>query len=118
MFVDGDRTVAENLADLGGVQVAFDAMQAHMARTQVTNAPSTSEDLLTPEQRFFVAAASIWRAETREASLQSLLLTDTHAPAQVRAIQPLRNCDAFHEAFDIGPGEPMYLAPEERIVIW
>jgi putative endopeptidase len=118
MFVDGELTVAENVADLGGVQAAFDALQVRLAAGEVPGATQVTDGILTPEQRFFVAAASLWRAETREASLQSQLLVDTHAPAEVRAIQPLRNCDAFHEAFDIGPGEPMYLAPGDRIVIW
>lgn len=118
MRVDGNLTVAENVADLGGVQVAFDALQAHRANEATHEAPPISDELLTPEQRFFVAAASLWRAETREASLRSQLLVDTHAPAQVRAVQPLRNFDAFHEAFAIEPGDPMYLAPAARIVIW
>ena len=121
--VDGRLTVGENVADLGGIQAAHDALQAHLARngrplppvpfTEAANTPH-----LTQEQQFFVAAATIWRAEIRDEALATQLKTDPHAPSAVRATQPLRNSDAFHAAFDVDPGDPMYLPPAERIVVW
>jgi predicted metalloendopeptidase len=117
-MVDGQLTLDENVADLGGVQVAFDALQIHLARHDQTATPVADSNGLTEEQRFFVAAATVWRAEIRDEALQTQMMADTHSPSMVRATQPLRNSDAFHEAFDIGPGDPMYLPPEERIVIW
>jgi putative endopeptidase len=72
----------------------------------------------TPEQRFFISAAAVWRSAIRDEALAAQLASDTHAPSVIRAVQPLRNCDAFHDAFDIAPGDPMYLAPEDRVVIW
>lgn len=118
VFVDGEMTLFENVADLGGIQVAYDALQLHLER-HGRPAPAMDEGLrLSQEQRFFIAAATIWRAETRDEALLNQLLADTHAPSSVRGTQPLRNTDAFHDAFDIDLGEPMYLAPEERVVVW
>jgi putative endopeptidase len=117
--VNGQITVTENVADLGGVQVAYDALQHALAGTKhPVYAPVTGFDSLTPDQRFFIAAASTWRAKTREAFLVTLIRVDVHSPASVRGVQPLRNMDAFYQAFDIRPGDPMYLAPEDRVVVW
>ena len=121
--INGQLTVTENVADLGGIQVAYDALQKHLATHGRPLPPppfsAAAEDpYLTQEQRFFIAAAAVWRAEIREEALSSQLSSDRHAPSSVRATQPLRNCDAFYAAFDIEPGDPMYLPPEERIVIW
>jgi putative endopeptidase len=116
--VDGQLTLVENVADLGGIQVAYDALEAHLAKYG-RPVPAAGDTLkLTQEQRFFVAAASVWRANVRDDALLTQLQSDEHSPAMVRATQPLRNCDAFYDAFDIGPGDPMYLPPAERIVIW
>ena len=70
------------------------------------------------EQRFFVTAAAVWRMESRDQYLTTLVKTDGHAPGSVRGTEPLRNMDAFYAAFDIEPGDPMWLPPAERIVIW
>jgi putative endopeptidase len=121
--IDGQITVTENVADLGGVQVAYDALRIHLA-AQEDQSPSTAplatpDPLgLTPEQRFFVACARAWRENTRDAFLSTQVKADFHAPASIRATLPIRNMDAFHEAFAIEPSDPMYLPPEERIVIW
>ena len=111
--VDGELTIGENIADMGGLQIAYDALQAALA----ANDPGEI-DGLTQDQRFFVATSFNWAEHAREEFLRTLVQTDAHAPAQVRGVQPQRNMDAFHEAFDIEPGDPMYLPPEERIVIW
>ncbi|MCA9863596.1 MAG: M13 family metallopeptidase [Thermomicrobiales bacterium] len=114
--LDGDRTLAENVADLGGVQVAYDALRSNLVAGSTTSNPPGSA--FTPDQRFFISAAAVWRSVIREEALTAQLAVDTHAPSVIRAVQPLRNCDAFHEAFDIAPGDPMYLSPEDRITIW
>jgi putative endopeptidase len=123
IVVDGELTVTENVADLGGIQVAYDALQHHLAAHGRPLPPppgsAAAEDpYLTQEQRFFIAAATVWRTEIRDEALRTQVATDEHAPATVRGTQPLRNCDAFYEAFAIEPGDPMYLPPQERIVIW
>ena len=116
IHVDGERTLAENVADLGGIQVAYDALQAELSSDDELALSRASD--MTPEQRFFISAASVWRSTIRDETLTAQLASDTHAPAVIRAVQPLRNCDAFYDAFEIGPGDPMYLAPEDRVVIW
>ena len=116
--VDGQMTLAENVADLGGIQVAFDALELHLDRHGRTTSDAETVSGLTQEQRFFVAAATVWRAKIRDEALMTQLLSDPHAPAAIRATQPLRNCDAFYDAFAIGAGDPMYLPPAERIIIW
>jgi predicted metalloendopeptidase len=113
-FVNGELTIRENTADLGGLQIAYDALRAALAEE---DDPGLI-DGLTQDQRFFIAYALSSVAESRDEALRTRLLTDSHAPLQVRAVQPARNMDAFHEAFGIEPGDPMYLPPEERIVIW
>jgi len=75
-------------------------------------------DGFTPEQRFFMSWATIWRTKTRDEALRNQIKTDPHSPGQVRATQPLLNVDAFYEAFDIREGDGMYLAPEDRVRIW
>jgi putative endopeptidase len=76
------------------------------------------EPPFTEEQRFFIAAASVWRNKTRPAFLELMVRSDTHSPGSVRATQPLRNADAFYAAFGIEAGDPMWLPVDERIVIW
>lgn len=113
--VDGELTLAENVADLGGIQVAFDALEV---RVSASPHEAVTIDALTPEQRFFIAAASVWRAETRDEALVNALRVNAHAPSMIRATQPPRNSDAFFAAFDVGASDPMYLPPEDRVVIW
>lgn len=117
-FINGQLTLTENVADLGGIQVAYDALQLHLARHNMATPVAAATDELTQNQRFFIAASTVWRAKVRPEALQTQLLTATHAPATVRGAQPLRNSDAFYDAFAIAPGDPMYLPPQDRIVIW
>lgn len=127
LFVNGQITVGENAADLGGIQNAYAALQARLASDRpsveaktplATTASAVVEPPFTPEQRFFIAAASVWRNKTRPAYLELLVRSDVHSPGSVRATQPLRNADPFFAAFGIAQSDPMWLAPEERIVIW
>lgn len=114
VFVNGELTIGENIADMGGLQIAHDALEAELA---ANGDPGLIEGL-TQEQRFFLAHANRWAEKDRPEFVVALVSTDSHSPAQIRAVQPSRNMDAFYEAFDIVPGDPMYLAPEDRIVIW
>jgi predicted metalloendopeptidase len=114
LFVNGDLTIGENIADMGGLQIAYDALQAALAEN---GDPGLIEGL-TQEQRFFLAHAFRWAEVARPAFVDTLIKTDSHAPASVRAVEPQRNMDVFYEAFGIEPGDPVYLPPEERIVIW
>lgn len=114
VFINGDLTIAEDTADLGGLQIAYDALQLALAES---GDPGLI-DGLTPAQRFFIAYAFSSVEEARDEALRAQVQTDYHSPLQVRAVQPVLNMDAFYEAFGIEPGDPMYLAPEDRIVIW
>jgi len=114
LFVDGNLTIGENIADMGGLQIAYDALQATLAEE---GDPGLIEGL-TQEERFFIAFAAGWATKLRDEALRVQLQTDSHAPPEVRAVQPARNMDAFFEAFGIEPDDPEYLPPEERVVIW
>jgi endothelin-converting enzyme/putative endopeptidase len=114
LHIDGQITVTENVADLGGIRVSYEAMENYLART---GRPGNI-DGFTQEQRFFIAAATVWREKIRDELLTTLVKSDVHSPSRVRATQPLRNTDAFFPVFDIRPGDGMWLPPEERITIW
>jgi predicted metalloendopeptidase len=124
VFVNGQITVGENAADLGGIQVAFDAFTARQAETAATATSNDSQQIdataaqFTPEQRFFIAASQIWHEAIRDEALNTLVKTDPHSPGEVRGIQPLRNFDVFYEVFGIVPGDPIFLPPDERVQIW
>ena len=109
--VNGRLTLGENIADLGGVALAFRA-HARVSR----DAPSI--DGFTPAQRFFLATATIWRANTSEELRRTLAQVDSHSPRELRVIGPFSNLDAFQEAFDLDDAAPMMRPREERIEIW
>ncbi len=113
--VNGRLTLGENLADLGGVNIAYDALERTLARD-----PSKRKmiDGFTPEQRFFISFAQVWRTNIREAEARRLLTIDPHSPGRFRAVGPLVNCQQFFDAFDIKPGDAMWRAPELRAHIW
>lgn len=112
--VNGRFTLGENLGDLGGVNLAFDGLQRHLAQTGAR----AEIDGLSPEQRFFISWARIWRTKYRDDALKTQIRTDPHSPGHYRAVGPLVNVDAFYEAFDIREGSPLYRAAEERVRIW
>lgn len=114
VYVNGEFTLGENIGDLGGVLGAYDGLMNHL---EEVGRPGEI-DGFTPEQRFFMNWATIWRSKSREEALRNMINTDPHSPAQVRGVQPLLNIDAFYEAFDIQEGDAMYLSPEERVRIW
>ena len=115
VHVNGKLTVGENLADLGGVNIAYEALQDVLAKDP---AKRKMIDGLTPEQRFFISFAQIWRINIRDAEALRLATVDPHAPGRFRAFGPLLNVQSFYEAFAIPPGSPMWLPPEKRALVW
>ncbi len=103
VHVNGKLTLGENIADLGGLSVAYDALQIAL---EESGNPGLI-DGLTPEQRFFISYASIWRNLQRDDALLHQVKTDPHTPAYYRVIGPLSNMSAFFNAFNIQPGDPM-----------
>jgi predicted metalloendopeptidase len=114
IFVDGKFTLGENIGDLGGVSAALDGLRIHLK--QAGN-PGLI-DGFTPEQRFFISWATIWRSKARDEAIKNQVKTDPHSPGQYRAYVPLQNVDAFYEAFNIKPGDGMYLVEDKRVKIW
>lgn len=114
IFVDGKFTLGENIGDLGGVSAALDGLRIHLK--QAGN-PGLI-DGFTPEQRFFISWATIWRSKARDEAIKNQIKTDPHSPGQYRAYVPLQNVDAFYEAFNIKPGDGMYLVEDKRVKIW
>jgi predicted metalloendopeptidase len=114
IFVDGKFTLGENIGDLGGVSAALDGLKIHLKKS---GNPGLI-DGFTPEQRFFISWATIWRSKARDEAIKNLVKTDTHSPGQYRAYVPLQNVDAFYEAFNIKPGDGMYIAEDKRVRIW
>ena len=114
VFINGPFTLGENIGDLGGVNVAYDALQLSF---EENGRPENIDDY-TAEQRFFMSWATVWRTKYREDALRTQIKTDPHSPGMNRAIQPLLNIDVFYEAFNIKEGDKMYLEPEKRVKIW
>lgn len=114
VYVNGPFTLGENIGDLGGVLGAYDGLQLFYEE----NGRPDNIDGFTPEQRFFMSWATVWRTLQRDDALRNQIMTDPHSPGQIRATQPLKNIDAFYEAFAIKEGDAMYLPPEQRVRIW
>lgn len=112
-FVNGDLTMGENIADLGGLLVAHDAY-----RRSLGGRPAAVLDGLTGDQRFFLGFAQAWRGKTREDAQRRLLVSDPHAPEASRVNGSVRNVDAWYEAFGVRPGDKLYLPPDKRVRIW
>lgn len=113
VHVIGERTQGENIADLGGVKIAYAALQKDLG-----NSPREKIDGLTPDQRFFISFASVWRSLIRPEALRLRVKTDPHSPAQFRCNGPLSNLDEFAAAFDVPEGAPMRRPAAERVTIW
>ena len=113
--VNGKLTLGENIADLGGTTIAFEALQRAL-----TKDPSKRRNIdgFTPEQRFFLSLTQLWRTNWREAELRRRITVDPHSPGQFRAIGPHVNLPEFYQAFGIKEGAPMWRSPELRAKIW
>ncbi|WP_026703705.1 M13 family metallopeptidase [Flavobacterium soli] len=114
IYVDGKFTLGENIGDLGGVNAAFDGLQIYLKE----NGNPGLIDGFTPEQRFFISWATIWRTKARDEAIKNQVKTDPHSPGLYRAYVPLQNVDAFYKAFNIKQGDGMYVDPEKRVKIW
>jgi putative endopeptidase len=111
--INGDLTMGENIADLGGLLVALDAY--HLS---LKGQPAPVIDGLTGDQRFFLAFAQSWREKRRDEAVRQQLVSDPHSPEAFRVNGPVRNVQAWYDAFDVKPGDKLYLAPAERAHIW
>jgi putative endopeptidase len=112
LYVNGEQTLGENIADVAGLAVAYAAYHKSLH-----GKPAPVIDGLTGDQRFFIAYAQSWRAKIRDAELRQRLATDVHAPDMIRA-QAVRNIDGWYNAFNVKPGEKLYLTPDNRVKIW
>lgn len=113
-FVNGTFTNGENIADLGGVNIAYDALQLYLK--DKGNPGEISG--YTQDQRFFLSWATVWRTLSSEKYMVNQVKTDPHSPGYFRSFGPLINVDAFYKAFDVKQGDKLYKSPEERIKIW
>jgi putative endopeptidase len=111
--VNGRLTLGENIGDLGGLTVAYEAYHISLH-----GAPAPVLDGLTGDQRFFLSWAQGWRNLMRDERMRTLVMSDPHSPPQFRVNGVVRNMDAWYSAFGVQPGEGLYLAPDERVRIW
>ncbi len=114
IHVDGKFTLGENIGDLGGINAAYDGLQLYLKE----NGNPGLIDGYTPEQRLFISWATIWRSKMRDEAIKNQVKTDPHSPGMYRAYVPLLNLDTFQKAFDIKPGDGMYLTPDKQVKIW
>ena len=111
-FVNGQNSLGENIGDVGGLAMAY-----HAYKLSLNGQEAPIIDGTTGDQRFFLAWAQVWKEKRTEESMLNQLRGGTHSPGQYRALAP-RNHDAWYEAFNVQPGDALYLAPEERVRIW
>ena len=113
MHINGELTLGENLADIGGISIAYDAFKL----TEQGKGNETI-DGLTPDQRFFLGFAQAWRLKERPETMRTNISIDVHSPEHYRVDGPLFNFDPFYKAFDISDKAKMYRKPEDRMLIW
>lgn len=112
LHISGEQTLGENIADVAGLAAAFDAYKMSISDTPLPVVQGLSGD-----QRFFISFAQAWRQKRREAALRQQIIVDGHSPARQRA-QTVRNLDPWYEAFEVKPGQKLYLGPKDRVRIW
>ncbi|MBD0401030.1 M13 family metallopeptidase [Flammeovirga sp. EKP202] len=112
--INGNLTLNENIADLSGLAMAYHALE----QTQGANVDITKIDGFTPQQRFFISWATLWRSKTRVEVLRQKLMTETHPPGEYRVNGPLSNFTPFYEAFDVRQYDGMWRKEEDRVQIW
>jgi putative endopeptidase len=111
--VNGATSLGENIGDLGGLNMAYEAYY-----NSLQGQPAPVLDGLTGDQRFFLSWAQVWRTKIRDEALRAQVLSDPHAPPYFRVNGAVRNMDEWYEAFDVKPGDKLYLPPEQRVKIW
>jgi putative endopeptidase len=115
LHTSGELNVKENMADVGGITLAFEALKDYLAEHPGEN---VEIDGLSPAQRCFISWAQLWTEEMSEQKLRGLVANDFHPPNVYRTTAALQHVDAFYEAFGIEEGDPMWLAPEKRVKAW
>ena len=110
--LNGRQTLGENIADVAGLQASYDGFHASLHGKE-----APIQDGFTGDQQFFLAFGQNWKSKAREAALRGQVMTDGHSPGEFRAAT-VRNLDAWYPAFDVKPGEKLYLAPPDRVKIW
>ncbi|MCD2323409.1 peptidase M13 [Sphingomonas sp. IC-56] len=113
VHINGRASMGENIGDLGGVLIALDAYHASLGGKK-----ARVIDGFTGDQRFFLGWGQVWRTLFRNEALQQQLVSDPHSPGHIRAVNPLRNVDAWYAAWKVTPDQKQYLAPAERVRIW
>jgi len=113
LHVNGEFTQGENIGDLGGITIGLLAY-----KMSLNGEEPPVIDGFTGVQRVFLGFAQVWRSKYREEAMRQRIATDPHAPSEYRANGPVRNVPEWYEAFDVQPGDALYLAPEERVKIW
>ena len=111
--MNGKLTMGENIADSGGINLGLDAYHAFL-----DGKPAPVVGGYTGDQRVFLGWAQVWRGKTRDDALRQQIVTDPHSPERFRVNGVVRNVDAWYAAFDVKPGEALYLAPDQRAHIW
>jgi endothelin-converting enzyme/putative endopeptidase len=114
VHIKGKLTLGENLADLGGLEAAYDAYRRYVARH---GEPPVIVGF-SGDQRFFIAYAQAWQGKRREGALRQQLLSNPHSPEEYRVNGIVRNFDPWYKAFDVKPGDKLYLPPEQRVHVW
>jgi putative endopeptidase len=112
MHVQGKLTMGENVADLAGMTVAYDAYKSALGGREAPVIDGTTGD-----QRFYLGWAQVWRRNYREENLRQRLITDPHSPSEQR-VSVVRNLDPWYQAYGVAPGQKLYLAPPQRVRIW
>ncbi|HEY2347351.1 MAG TPA: M13 family metallopeptidase [Xanthomonadaceae bacterium] len=113
VHVNGDLTMGENIADLGGLTLALDAYHASLH-----GKPAPVLDGLTGDQRVFLGWAQAWRGKNRDDAIRQMVVSNPHSPREFRVNGVVRNIDAWYGAFGVKPGDKLYVAPEDRVHIW
>lgn len=113
IHVNGKLTLGENLADLGGLSIAYEAFSKTKQFKE-----GKKMDGFTPQQRFFLSWAQVWRTNTLPETQESLIKTDPHSPGMYRATIPVQNIDAWYKAFNVKEGDKLFIPKEKRVTIW
>jgi len=113
IFINGALTMGENIGDMSGLEVAYLAY-----KMSLNGQPAPVIDGLTGDQRFFLSFAQAWRGEQRDDAIKTQVASDPHSPRRFRVIGPLRNLDAWYQAFGIGADSKFYIPPDQRVRIW
>jgi endothelin-converting enzyme/putative endopeptidase len=112
LHVNGRLTLGENIADVAGLAATYDAYRASLNGEEAPVIDGFSGD-----QRFFIGFAQVWASKMRDEAMRQRIATNSHAPGRYRSLT-VRNLDAWYEAFDVQPGDELYLAPAMRVRIW